>query len=64
MNFVYEIELVCGHSQTIQFTTRMSFNEDSEVRCYECDDKDFHLIQDYVCLNDYNSFSLLMNKRW
>lgn len=64
MNFNYEIELVCGHSQTIQFPMRMTFNDDTEIRCLECDDKDFHLIQEVICLNDYNSFIISKNGRW
>lgn len=63
MNFNYEIELTCGHTQVLSFPTRMSFNEDTEIRCLECEESDFHLIQDYICLNDFSSFTLLMNRK-
>lgn len=61
MDYIYRIELTCGHSIEIQFNKRMKFNENDDIQCLECDD--FHLVQDYVCINDFSSFTLLMNRK-
>lgn len=61
MKFNYEIELTCSHSTTLQFDFEMNFNDDTEVYCIEC--KDYHLVQDYININEFNSFVIVMNRK-
>ncbi len=62
MKFNYQFEMCCGHTFSLQFNQRMFFDNDDEIMCLEC--KEYHLIDQFYSINDFNSFSLLLNKKW